>query len=204
MNLIELVEKTDPEQKIGEAEDVATYKLEALTPFVNSTIQLGYSFFLKQNMDIKSVEIARCLRLTSNQVEMVSFKIPRHRIEFFQDDIYCETRDFLNPSFRNGQDWLGSNLLSESMARIDLQPPGMSKLSQAQPTKVQINQKALIAKGPQLTDSQKADQYLERLFKSAKRDDHPSNADQNQREEPDEEEEVVGRSRVGAPVDDDW
>jgi hypothetical protein len=69
-----------------------------------------------------------------------------------------------------------------------------------------------IAKGPQLTDSQKADQYLDKLFQSAKRDDHhevySGSTSESKLAQPDQddddEEEVVGRSRVGAPVDDDW
>ncbi|KAA1118825.1 Coronin-7 [Puccinia graminis f. sp. tritici] len=221
--LIELIETPNPNANPGQS----TFKFDRLTPFVHSTIQLGYSFFIKQVLDVKAVEVGRALRLTGNQVEVVSFKIPRNRAEFFQDDIFCDTRDLLTPAFQNGQDWLdllGQNDpqedrqekdLIEGFSRVSLQPVGMSRLSEAPLTKVQSNQKALIAQGPQLTDSQKADQYLDKLFQSAKRDDHHqlsgSSTSQSKLAKPDkddddddEEEEVVGRSRVGAPVDDDW
>ncbi|OAV92610.1 hypothetical protein PTTG_04159 [Puccinia triticina 1-1 BBBD Race 1] len=210
--LIELIETPNPNANPPQS----TFKFDRLTPFVHSTIQLGYSFFIKQVLDIKAVEVARALRLTGSQVEVVSFKIPRNRSEFFQDDIFCDTRDLLTPTFKNGQDWfnLGQNKaqedptekdLVEGFAKINLQPVGMSKLSQAPLTKLQSNQKALIAKGPQLTDSQKADQYLEKLFQSAKRDDQHAPA-QSVLTKPvdDDDDEVVGRSRVGAPDDDDW
>jgi hypothetical protein len=56
-----------------------------------------------------------------------------------------------------------------------------------------------------LTDSQKQEQYLEKLFQSAKRDDPAQSAlTKPQAEKEDDDDEVVGRSRVGAPVDDDW
>ncbi|KAH9471617.1 hypothetical protein Pst134EA_005506 [Puccinia striiformis f. sp. tritici] len=217
--LIELLETKDPSANPAKS----TYKFDRLTPFVHSTIQLGYSFFIKQVLDIKAIEVAKALRLTGNQVEVVSFKIPRNREEFFQDDVFCDTRDLLNPIFKNGHDWLtlgesdtlegGGDVqereLIDGIVRINLQPVGMSKLSQAPLTKAQSNQKSLIAKGPQLTDSQKADQYLDKLFQSAKRDDNhtPGSTQSNlvtKPEQDDDDEEVVGRSRVGAPVDDDW
>ncbi|POW08779.1 hypothetical protein PSTT_07264, partial [Puccinia striiformis] len=217
--LIELLETKDPSANPAKS----TYKFDRLTPFVHSTIQLGYSFFIKQLLDIKAIEVAKALRLTGNQVEVVSFKIPRNREEFFQDDVFCDTRDLLNPIFKNGHDWLtlgesdtlegGGDVqereLIDGIVRINLQPVGMSKLSQAPLTKAQSNQKSLIAKGPQLTDSQKADQYLDKLFQSAKRDDNhtPGSTQSNlvtKPEQDDDDEEVVGRSRVGAPVDDDW
>ncbi|POW18792.1 hypothetical protein PSHT_05410 [Puccinia striiformis] len=208
--LIELLETKDPSANPAKS----TYKFDRLTPFVHSTIQL---------LDIKAIEVAKALRLTGNQVEVVSFKIPRNREEFFQDDVFCDTRDLLNPIFKNGHDWLtlgesdtlegGGDVqereLIDGIVRINLQPVGMSKLSQAPLTKAQSNQKSLIAKGPQLTDSQKADQYLDKLFQSAKRDDNhtPGSTQSNlvtKPEQDDDDEEVVGRSRVGAPVDDDW
>jgi len=214
--LIELIETTTTPDATK-----STYKFDRLTPFVHSTIQLGYSFFIKQVLDVKAVEVAKALRLTGNQVQVVSFKVPRNRTEFFQDDVFCDTRDLLNPTFKDGQDWL---LLAQSSSqdhrdqipnpppssKVNLQPPGMSKLSEAPLTKVQSNQKSLIAKGPQLTDSQKQDQYLDKLFRSAKRDDHPAVSTDHrghagsQEQQQEEEEEVVGRSRVGAPPDDDW
>ncbi|KNZ64066.1 hypothetical protein VP01_1070g3 [Puccinia sorghi] len=218
--LIELIETTTAISHATATK--SSYKLERLTPFVHPTIQLGYSFFLKQVLDVKAVEVAKALRLTANQVQVVSFKIPRNRTEFFQDDVFCETRDLLNPSFKDGRDWLllaqcSTNLLQDHLhhqipipppsSKVNLMPPGMSKLSQAPLTKVQSNQKSLIAKGPQLTESQKQEEYLEKLFRSAKRDDHAAVAtdhSHNDDSQEQEEEEVVGRSRVGAPPDDDW
>ncbi|PLW16623.1 hypothetical protein PCANC_10400 [Puccinia coronata f. sp. avenae] len=213
--LIELIESPNPSPSPSDAKP--TFKFERLPPFVHSTIQLGYSFFVKQVLDVKAVEVSKALRLTGNQVQVVSFRIPRNRAEFFQDDVFCETRDLLHPAYKNGRDWLHlhhthllhtddqENQVIFPPAKVDLQPPGMSKLSQAPLTKLQSNQKSLIAKGPQLTDSQKQEQYLEKLFQSAKRDDPAQSAlTKPQAEKEDDDDEVVGRSRVGAPVDDDW
>jgi len=80
--LIELIETTTTPDATK-----STYKFDRLTPFVHSSIQLGYSFFVKQVLDVKAVEVAKALRLTGNQVQVVSFKVPRNRTEFFQDDV---------------------------------------------------------------------------------------------------------------------
>ncbi|KAI9618884.1 hypothetical protein H4Q26_012138 [Puccinia striiformis f. sp. tritici PST-130] len=55
--LIELLETKDPSANPAKS----TYKFDRLTPFVHSTIQLGYSFFIKQLLDIKAIEVAKAL-----------------------------------------------------------------------------------------------------------------------------------------------
>lgn len=44
----------------------------------------GFAFLPKKTVDVKKVEVLKALRLTAKTVEEVSFKVPRHKIEFFQ------------------------------------------------------------------------------------------------------------------------
>lgn len=188
MNLIELIQQDD--------DDHQTIKLEKLTGFSHSSIQLGFTFFPKQLMSVREIEVDRALRLTGNSVELVRFFVPRNRIECFQDDIFKDTLDRLVPSYGHGKEWIeekGGAVKRWKM--VGLRPDGMENVSEVNQKSVKkIKQSDLIKKEPYLTESQKQESYLNNLFHSAKG---------NQQEEEEEEEEMIGKSRVGAPVDDD-
>jgi coronin-7 len=64
-----------------------------LTKIDNTGCQQGVCFLPKTNCEVKQVEIAVGWRITPTAVEQVSFCVPRRRIEFFQDDIFPDTRD---------------------------------------------------------------------------------------------------------------
>ncbi|GAA5918149.1 hypothetical protein JCM1841_005275 [Sporobolomyces salmonicolor] len=160
-----------------------------LPPFEHSTLQSGFAFLPKTRSDVKAVEIVKALRLTPGTIEAVSFTVPRAKAEFFQDDIFVPTANTEKPSMSAADYASGKNALLEI---VDLQPAGMKPLSEAPaPTKTVSTRSKIKDDG--LTDSQREAQYMDRLFESA------------QDEAGDEgEEEQVGRSRVGAPDDDDW
>ena len=50
------------------------------------------AFLPKVVCDVKKVEIARGVRLTPSTVEQFVIKVPRTRLEYFQDDLYPPTR----------------------------------------------------------------------------------------------------------------
>ncbi|GAA5824548.1 hypothetical protein JCM5353_007239 [Sporobolomyces roseus] len=164
-----------------------------LPSFDNTTLQSGFVFFPKTQSNVKEVEIVKSLRLTPGTVEVVSFTVPRMKTEFFQDDIFIPTRNREKPSMTS-QEWLqGQNTPLEI---VDLQPSGMKPLSQAPaPAKVVSTRSKIKDDG--LTDSQRETQYMDRLFESAK-DDKEDDGEGD-------DEPQIGRSRIGAPSDDeDW
>ncbi|GAA5911257.1 uncharacterized protein JCM6883_001960 [Sporobolomyces salmoneus] len=161
-----------------------------LPPFDHSTLQAGFAFYPKTRSEVREVEVVKALRLTQGTVEKVSFTVPRSKTEFFQDDIFIPTRNTEKPSM-TAKEWLeGKNTPLEI---VDLRPEGMKPLSQAPAPKKIVSTRSKI-KDDGLTDSQRENDYMDRLYQSA----------QDEKEDSDDEPQI-GRSRVGAPEDDeDW
>jgi hypothetical protein len=100
-----------------------TEPIAKLPSFTSGTPQLGVSFFAKRFMDVKKVEVGKCLRLSAKAIEEVSFSIPRNKPDFFQDDIYVDTLN-VEHSTTTIQDWLDGK---EAEPRyISLKPEGMT------------------------------------------------------------------------------
>lgn len=72
--------------------------------------------------DVTKVEIVVGVRLTSNTVEQFTFKVPRTRLNYFQDDIYPDTLCIEESALTTGQ-WLeGEN---GQQRTLNLKPPNM-------------------------------------------------------------------------------
>ncbi|XP_069131157.1 coronin-7-like [Argopecten irradians] len=99
-----------------------------LSTFTGDGLHQAYSFLPKISCDPKQVEFARAWRLTSTSVEPVSFTVPRVKMEYFQDDLFPDTRVMWEPSMTS-EEWLSG--LNNQARTISLQPPGMKKLSEA-------------------------------------------------------------------------
>ncbi|GAB00007.1 uncharacterized protein L969DRAFT_53496 [Mixia osmundae IAM 14324] len=169
--------------------DLSKPSITRLSPFPSSSPTLGIAFLPKVSVDVRRAEIAIALRLTSKTVERVTFTVPRARLEYFQDDIYIPTVDTHSPACTSAQ-WLAGE--APELPRFDLRPVDMTDLSNAPPTQAQISTRNKIAQGPTLTDSQKSEQQLERIFKMAK-DDEGS-----------EDEAPANKLKDNTPDDDDW
>jgi len=107
----------------------------------------GLSWFPKSVVDIKKVEVMRCVKLTKDRVLPIEWTVPRKRMEFFQDDLYPETLvcPILNVAEFEGKVDASPNYSS-------LRPRGMEPLSSApveELTERQIRYKQ------QLVDAQK-------------------------------------------------
>jgi len=76
----------------------------------------------------------RMFKLCNDYAEPISFRVPRTRMEFFQDDIYSETRKLDTPS-ETGSEWLSG--VSKDPVMISLRPQDMKKLSEA-PTEKKV------------------------------------------------------------------
>ncbi|WVQ70262.1 uncharacterized protein L199_008488 [Kwoniella botswanensis] len=161
-------------------------KIIKLPSFTASSPQLGLVFLPKRMVDVKKVEVAKCLRLTGKTLEEVSFSIPRNKPDFFQDDIYIPTID-VESYVISAPEWLeGKNVPPR---KIDLKPDDMKPLSQAPKTDTSATKKFVPAANV-MSEEEKKRQEMDALFAKAKMDESSD----------EEEEEVKGL----APPDDDW
>lgn len=85
-----------------------------LADFRSSVSAKGMAFVPKRGLDIMECETARMLKLTSNTVEPLSFRIPR-KSEAFQDDIFPDT--FSGEASHTADEWMaGSDLAPKTMS----------------------------------------------------------------------------------------
>ena len=86
------------------------------------------SFLPKTSCDVRKVEFAKAWRLTNTTVEPVSFIIPRIKIEYFQDDIFPDTKVTYEPVM-SSREWLSGAITPAKT--ISLKPKDMKLLSEA-------------------------------------------------------------------------
>jgi len=98
-----------------------------LTEYKTNVMQVGIAFLHKSLCDVKEVEIARVLKLTLNSVVPIKIKVPRTKMDYFQDDIYPPTRA-LEPTMNIDQYLSADNVLPPKT--LDLNP-GLPLLSSA-------------------------------------------------------------------------
>ncbi|GMK55984.1 hypothetical protein CspeluHIS016_0210400 [Cutaneotrichosporon spelunceum] len=159
--------------------------IQKLPSFTAGSPQLGVAFLPKTSLDVRRVEVARCLRLTARSVEEVTFSVPRNRPEFFQDDIYVPTRD-TRPT-TSAAEWLrGAPGVPLS---VSLRPEGMELLSEA-PAQTAVR-KRFVPAAAVMSEAQRKQKAMDDLFAKAKGSGSDSD-DEPQR-------------RGGIPPpDDDW
>ncbi|GAA5861637.1 hypothetical protein JCM3774_002654 [Rhodotorula dairenensis] len=161
-----------------------------LPAFEHASLQVGFAFLPKAHVDVKAVEIVRALRLTQKEVEIVSFTIPRAKIDFYQNDVFVPTRNVEKPML-SAADWVrGKNATLEW---LDLRPDGMKLLSDAPAPVKNVSTRSKI-KQDGMTDSEREQAHLDELFHNAK-------AGAGSDEEEEEEEPVRSKHAI---VDDDW
>ncbi|KJE97469.1 coronin 7 [Capsaspora owczarzaki ATCC 30864] len=133
--------------------------LHSATPFKSAELQHGLAFLPKATCNVAEVEVARAVKLSKNTVEYISFKIPRTRPEFFQDDLFPESRVRDTPSITL-EEWLAGK--NPSVKYVSLKPANMTPLSQA--PKEQPKESKFVKYNPALQDS--PDQRKEKLLHS--------------------------------------
>lgn len=72
--------------------------------------------------DVERVEVLRAVRLTKSSVEQFTIRVPRTRLEYFQDDIYPATLAVWESAL-SAQEWLSGK--DGVQRRVSLQPQGM-------------------------------------------------------------------------------
>ncbi|CAG2189269.1 CORO7 [Mytilus edulis] len=99
-----------------------------LSPVQFEGLHQALSFLPKTCCDVKKVEFAKGWRLTNNTVEPVSFTLPRVKTEYFQDDVFPDTKVIDKPVMTSTE-WLsGANTPPRT---VSLRPKDMKPLSEA-------------------------------------------------------------------------
>ncbi|XP_014784002.1 coronin-7 isoform X1 [Octopus bimaculoides] len=102
--------------------------LNPLSPCRFSNLHQAISFLPKIACDVSQVEFAHAWRLLLTHIEPVSFKVPRVKSNFFQDDLFPDTKVLWEPAL-SGSDWLSG--VDAEASRISLKPGNMESLSKA-------------------------------------------------------------------------
>ncbi|GAA5897539.1 hypothetical protein JCM6882_003511 [Rhodosporidiobolus microsporus] len=165
-----------------------------LPAFEHGTLQSGFAFFPKTSVDVKAVEVVKALRLTPQEVQVVSFVVPRAKVEFFQNDVYLPTRNTEKATMSAADYAAGKD---KPLEKVDLRPEGMKLLSEAPAPQKTVSTRSKI-KNDGLTDSQREKQYMDNLFSKAQ-DEGGAAA-----EEEEEEDNFPVRSSHAVVDDDDW
>lgn len=150
-----------------------------LLPYNAPDPVMGTSFLAPQDLEISKVEVARCLRITTNEITVVGFHIPRPAGDFFHDDIYpTHVRDTYSPSL-TAQEWLAGSDVSEH-ALVPLNPAGLPTSSS---NATSATKKAGVGFGRTPTKARASEPKnrsgLEEMFSKAKGEDGDEPENQN-------------------------
>ncbi|KAM5152135.1 coronin-7-like [Mantella aurantiaca] len=125
--LLVLTGKGDTRSFIYEVTAENPYFLEC-NSFVTGDPHKGFQYLRKTDCAVREVEILRALRLCTNSLEPVAFRVPRVKKEFFQDDVFPPTRVTWEPALSAAQ-WLSGK--DKQQHRINQCPADMTPVSQA-------------------------------------------------------------------------
>ena len=93
----------------------------------------GLSFDIKQSLNVKKVQMAKCYKMTKDGViAPISFYVPRKRTDFFQDDLYSPVLDIAKTSLDidiSKED--DKSKINIDLSYVSLKPEDMALLSKA-------------------------------------------------------------------------
>eukprot|EP01039_Chlorochromonas_danica_P002620 gene2620-2863_t len=122
------------------------YMMDRCVDFQNGMEPIaGVAMLPKRCCDVRSVEVARLLKLTKDSVSTISFKVPRaeHLKPYFQDDIYRPVRSLLSQV--SVDDWMNVEVPPSFFQPQfeSIQPEDMIKASEkpAEPLRSEVNSK---------------------------------------------------------------
>jgi len=98
-----------------------------LTEYKTQIPNSGMAVMPKPTVDVRNVEIAHFFKLCGDYVEPLSFRVPRTRMEFFQDDVFPLTVDTQKPALSSSE-WFSGTTKDPIM--INLRPSDMPVLSE--------------------------------------------------------------------------
>jgi WD40 repeat protein len=98
--------------------------------YETSAPERGLALLPRKCLDIMGVEVSKMIKLQTESMHYVHWKVPRTHTEYFQDLIFPPIRDTRNPLFEV-VDW--SNGANDVWPLFDVQPPNTKKASEAVP-----------------------------------------------------------------------
>lgn len=129
MGVMFLMANGDSSVKFWELTDDQPYA-HFLTEQQSTRQQASVARLPKTLCDVRNVEVGRFLKLTGPTVEGFSVRVPRQRLEYFQDDVYPPTRS--GESVLSAGEWFsGKNAVPKL---VSLRPDDMQSLSDAPKT----------------------------------------------------------------------
>jgi coronin-7 len=150
-------------------EDKEPYLFD-VAPFACGSPHQAVCFLPKDLCDVRKVEIARAVRLCKTTVEPVFIKVPRTRMEYFQDDIYPDTRVTWQAAL-TAQQWLDGG--DELQPCISMRPADMKPLSEA-PVAAPPPKKYQSYNSNYKTDEEKKEELMSAMIeKMGDQDDDP-------------------------------
>ncbi|KAL9973088.1 hypothetical protein ACROYT_G019500 [Oculina patagonica] len=84
------------------------------------------AFLPKTVCNIKEVEFARAVKLNKTSIDLIMFQVPRVKTEYFQDDLFPDTRVWWEPALTRDQWFAGDN---GTQRKMSLRPSDMKPLS---------------------------------------------------------------------------
>jgi len=187
-NLIYLYGRGESNIKIYEFLENQDPCCRLLLKINTESIQQGIAFDSKKYLDIRKVEVNKAWVVSKDSVKSISFTIPRTKTEFFQDDIFCPTRDFEHSSmtidaWKSGQ--------STPLEMINLCPEDMKPLSENSTAKVVKSTAHLISKVDNKKKGNAKDEFVNQIM--ARFNDEDSDSDDS-----------LEQDRVQGLDDDEW
>ncbi|KAK2563477.1 Coronin-7 [Acropora cervicornis] len=117
-------------------------------------------FLPKTVCDIKKVEFARAVKLNKTSIDLITFQVPRVKMEYFQDDLFPPSRAWWEPALTSSQWFAGEN---GQQKKLFLKPADMKPLSEA-PKREPIARK--YDSRHELDDAKTTDEQKEELISS--------------------------------------
>jgi coronin-7 len=161
--------------------------LSPLSDFKADSLHQALSFTPKAFLDVRNVEFCRAYRLTINNIEPVSFRLPRIRKEYFQDDVYNKETRVTWEAALSAADWF-SGQDAGSLKTVTLKPDDMINLSEAglETVKTQKYENFYEYKAKYKTDEQKKDELISAMTNKLCLNDGPLKQDLMEGVDPDE------------------
>jgi len=173
-NLIYLYGRGESNIKIYEFLEGQDPCCRLLLKINTESIQQGIAFDHKQYLDVAKVEINRAWVVSKDSIKSISFTVPRTKTEFFQDDLYCPTRDFEHSSMTIDS-WKSGQITP--LKTINLCPEGMKLLSENTTTRVVKSTAHLIRKVDDKSKGNVKDEFVNQLVARIGDSDSDSDSD---------------------------
>ncbi|CAH1777231.1 unnamed protein product [Owenia fusiformis] len=141
-----------------------------LSPYKCTDLHQAVSFLPKSQCNVKDVEFAKGYRLTTTSIQPLSFTVPRVKKEYFQDDLFPDTRMSWEPAL-SASEWFQG--IDRKQPLVSLAPDDMKPLSQAPVEAPKVKKYESYNKEVYKTDEQKKEELLAAMTNKLGTHDEP-------------------------------